>query len=451
MLKPTLSVGICLAFSLLFIPPTTAEINLESLQIKIDRLEKELDELKQLMRQMKMSTETGQTSPDIEKKHTETVAQGTGSMVASTPAVRDFQFDPYGYIKLDASYDDSRTNYGNFILFVPNESGHKNDDEFNMTARQTRIGLKIMAPEYHDWSAMAKVEIDFYGDGTKHENKAEPLLRHAFIEAKKGNTTILAGQTSDLISPLNPSTLNYIVGWSAGNIGYRRPQLRLTHYFPLDDRKTLITALTIARTAGLVNEDLDLDLQNDGEDAGFPTVQARLGLMTYLLTNKKSTFGISGHFGREEIESAELYPGTSEKKIESWSVNGDFDLPLSNCLTVNGEVFFGRNLDDYFGGILQGINASTGDPIRSIGGWGQAAYRLNNKWLYNLGFGIDDPSNSDLSPGMRSRNMFFYINANYSLILPLTIALEYSHWETQYEEMSTGIDNRLQSSFIYSW
>jgi hypothetical protein len=181
-----------------------------------------------------------------------------------SPVISNFKFKPYGYIKLDAAYDDSRTNYGNFVLYIPNESQHKNDNEYNMTAKQTRLGLDIMAPDTYDWQAWGRMEIDFYGDGATQENKPTVLLRHAFVELKKGNFSLLAGQTSDLISPLNMDTLNYTVGWSVGNIGYRRPQLRGTYTYPFSKTTKIISALALARSTGTVNSDLDLDLQNDG-------------------------------------------------------------------------------------------------------------------------------------------------------------------------------------------
>ena len=56
----------------------------------------------------------------------------------------DIQF--YGYIKADASYDDSRTTPGNFIVWVNSETTNKNDDEFNLTANQTRMGFNITGP-----------------------------------------------------------------------------------------------------------------------------------------------------------------------------------------------------------------------------------------------------------------------------------------------------------------
>jgi len=205
---------ICVCCFLFLGAPVMADQTTEKLQERIDKLE---GELKLLLK--------GQESAQEEDKARVKSIEGKVEKVekkaeeAATRVLSGFRFKPYGYIKLDAVYDDSRTNYGNFILYVPDESKNDNNNEFNMTARQTRIGLDILAPESSDWEAKGRIEIDFYGDGTaKHENKAEPLLRHAFLEVKKGQFSLLAGQTFDLISPLVPDVLNYTVGWAGGNI-----------------------------------------------------------------------------------------------------------------------------------------------------------------------------------------------------------------------------------------
>ncbi|MFH0812443.1 MAG: hypothetical protein V2A69_06345, partial [Pseudomonadota bacterium] len=190
---------------------------------------------------------------------------------------------------------------------------------------------------------------------------------------------------------------------------------------------------------------------NDGEDAGFPTVQARVAFTTKLFAEKESTFGLSGHYGKEEIDWGLITPGARQERVKSWSLNGEFDLPLSNCLAIKGEVFGGYNLDDYFGGILQGVNSIQRDAIRTIGGWTQLTYQFTPQWKSTVGFGIDDPRNDDLNPGMRSKNSFYYLNVIYNLIPPVNIGLEYSHWDTEYINRSSGIDNRFQTSVIYAW
>jgi len=444
--KLLLSSAACVMCLSLLVMPAIAESEVDQLNKRISTLEKELNELKEMLTRQQQQREE-------EKAKVEQISQKVEK--ASSNVISSFKFKPYGYIKLDAAYDDSRTNYGNFVLFIPNEAAHKDDNEFNMTARQTRLGLDIMAPEIYDWKAWGRIELDFYGDGTvQHENKPEPLLRHAFMELKRGNFSLLAGQTSDLISPLFVDTLNYTVGWSTGNIGYRRPQLRATYVYPFTETTKLISAMAIARSTGTINEDLDLDIQNDGEDAGFPTVQGRLALATKILTEKNPTIiGVSGHYGEEEIdwELYPLFPGTEQERVKSWSVNGDLEIPITTKIAVKGEAFVGYNLDDYFGGILQGVNSTTHEVIKSVGGWAQVSYFHSDKWKYRMGFGIDDPNNEDLSAGMRSRNSFYFGNVVYSLIPPVDIGLEYSHWQTEYEERSTGTDNRLQASVIYKW
>jgi hypothetical protein len=412
-------------------PRPISAAEMDDLEMKIEKLEKELNDLKlSLQRQKEMED----AKEEANKPKTESAV------------VSGFKFKPYGYIKLDAAYDDSRTNYGNYILYVPSESTNKNDDEFSMTARQTRFGIDISAPA-DDWTGQGKVEIDFYGDGPAvHENKGEVLLRQAYLSFNKGKWSVLAGHTFDMFSPLNPSNLNYTVGWSAGNIGYRRPQIQITYNDEINKQNRLITGLSIARSSGLINEDLDADSQNDGEESGTPTVEARIALATKSFTEKESVFGLSGHYGKEEVNWAGLRQG-----LKSWSINFDYDIPLTDKLSIKGEIFKGVNLDDYFGGSLQGVNTATRDVISAIGEWAQVSYKLSEKWQYNAGFGIDNPSDEDLGPGMRSKNGFIYVNSQYKIIPPLTIGFEYSHWKTEYMDMSDGTDNRFQTSFIYSW
>src|SRR4030043_562269 len=122
----------------------------DELEARIEKLEKELNDLKRLLQQKELEVE--KTKEEAGKQKTE------------SPVVSSFKFKPYGYIKLDAAYDDSRTNYGNYILYVPSDSANKINDDFSMTARQTRFGIDITAPAA-DWTAQGKVEIDFYGGG----------------------------------------------------------------------------------------------------------------------------------------------------------------------------------------------------------------------------------------------------------------------------------------------
>lgn len=468
--KYFLSLTIGMVTFLWIITQAFAQAPSAQMQKRIDDLEKQVNELKlMLQEQQKARVEEKARVDKVEQKvdqkeKTKTASAG-GVVSTASSIISDFKFKPYGFIKLDGSYDDSKIypSSGNFSLYVPSElSSDKdktshNDNNFSMTGRQTQVGLYILAPETYAWVAKGRIEIDFYGDGTQHENKAEPLLRHAYVELTRGRFGIIAGQTNDLISPLVPSTLNYTVGWAAGNIGYRRPQLRVTYTHPINEKNKFIGAFAIARTTGTINEDLDIDSKTDGEDVGYPTMQARLAYATKQLfcTGKDSIFGISGHYGKEEIDWGISNPGRHQKRMKSWSLNGDFEVPLTSCLSFKAEGFVGENLDDYFGGILQGINSDKTQKeftsiIKSMGGWAQFSYQYN-KWKYNAGAGIDDPRNKQLSTGMRARNTFYFGNFYYNLIPPVNLCLEYSHWETDYINKHDGTNNRIQTSVIYSW
>jgi len=456
-----------------------AQTPVAQMQKRIDDLEKQVNELKLMLQEQQKARAAEKARVDkveqkVEQSEKTKVASSSGAGTVSS-IISEFKFKPYGFIKLDSSYDDSKIypSSGNFSLYVPSElSSDKdrtshNDNNFSMTGRQTQVGLYILAPETYAWVAKGRIEIDFYGDGTQHENKADPLLRQAYVELTRGKFGIIAGQTNDLISPLAPSTLNYTVGWAAGNIGYRRPQLRFTYTHPINEKNKLIGAFAIARTTGTINEDYDIDSKTDGEDVGYPTMQARLAYATKKLfcTGKESIFGISGHYGKEEIDFGAIDPTRHQKRLKSWSLNGDIEVPLTTRLSFKGEGFVGENLDDYFGGILQGVNGMTktvagslvpSDPehytsiIKSRGGWAQLTYQYN-KWKYNTGAGIDDPRNKQLSTGMRARNTFYFGNFYYNLIPPVNLCLEYSHWETDYINKHDGKNNRIQTSVIYSW
>jgi hypothetical protein len=410
----------------------TAETENEALKARIERLEKELNELKTILTEKASSTEKPATAAPAKE--------------AAKPS-EGFEIKSYGYIKLDVSYNDSRVTNGNYAAYVSGEGTIKNDDTMNVTARQSRLGLDITAPEYNGFKTKAKVEVDFYGDGSAvHENKVEPMLRHAFLETTKGGMSFLAGQTSDVFSPLSPTTLNYTVGWSAGNIGYRRPQVRISYNKSYDEFTSVLTQFAVARTTGLTNEDLDGNTLNDGDDSGFPTVQARFALTTKGAAGKKNIIGISGHYGQEEADWA-----ASGVDLDSYSGNIDFVIPLSARFTLSGEAFTGKNLDDYFGGILQGVNTTTRNEISTTGMWSQLNFAYNKEWQYNAGYGMDNPDTNDINSTNRDKNSFYFVNTMIKVLPMLTIGFEYSYWETEYKGAADGTANRFQTSAIFTW
>ncbi len=356
------------------------------------------------------------------------------SAAAAEEKAPAYTFTWSGYIKADFAYDDARVSSGNYALYVlERTSGAEKNGFTSITARESRLGFDFKWIE-DEYKTAAKVEFDFYGLGvssaslTSQENKATAMLRHAYVEVARGRWSLLAGQTSDVMSPLVPKTVNYTVCWDQGNIGYRRPQLRLSAYANASERARVSLAVAAARTIG---GDLDGDKIDDGADSALPTLEGRLGLAMKMCDRGSFDVGVSGHYGQETY-SADV------EEIESWSANGDFKAVFCAKLELAGEIFVGQNLGAYYGGVGQTVNPLS-EEIGSKGGWAQVSYSPAPRISFNAGYGIDDPDDEDLAIAEGGAQTTF-IDANenifgsvfYSITSNVQAMLEVSRMTTSY-------------------
>ncbi len=328
--------------------------------------------------------------------------------------------DWYGNFKLDLARDSGVSSNGNFILYVkPGATA-----TLNLTARQTRLGANIERGKMK-----GRVEFDFYGESP--ENKNALMLRHAYVTVPAGPLMLETGQASDLISPLVPATLNYTVAWGAGNIGYRRPQVKLyqqtRHYY---------WGVALARN---ISSDLDGDKLADGETSGKPALQGRLGL-SGSPAGRKAALGASAHYGWNTC------PPPVDRKYNNWSVGGDLKVALSAKLALLAEGYTGSNLGQYAGAIY---NTDRVEGLRSSGGWLNAQYQLAPRLSLSAGGGLDQVRQSDLAQvnQVRATNAFVFANAQYELVPGYKLGLELSRWKTEYLNPETAQRNtRLQWS-----
>ncbi len=420
---------------------------------RVDTLESQLGEIKALLiqqgEQIKQNrqTEAKQDKEEWLKIYKEVNADAdsrSGKNVVTVGSGVEVQL--YGYVKLDAAYDSSRADVGNFARWVESGQSICDDDQFNMTARQTRLGLKIKGPQVGSVKTSGVIEMDFYGGGT--ENKPEPRLRHAYmtLDWPEHRFNILAGQTWDVISPLYPDTVNFIISWWNGNIGWRRPQIRLTKEIRLCENVDMKLQGAVARTIGL---DGDFDPGDTGEDSGFPSLQGRAAFTFPLGGHKPTTVGFSGHYAQEEWDTD---AGGSHKDVESWSANLDVTQPVCKWLTFKGELFTGQNLHAYLGGIGQGVDTARIRGISSCGGWGAASLGPWDKWRFNIGAGVEAVDGSDVSAATaRVLNRMMFGNVYYQINPNTSVGFEVSNWHTEYKHAKDGGNMRFQGALLYKF
>jgi len=363
----------------------------------------------------------------------------------------------YGYVKLDGSYDQNMTSHGNFAMWVNRPTVDESDEQFNMTANQTRFGVKMQGENYKNVGVAGQIEFDLYAGvtgATVAENKPMLQLRHAYFSVKYGPTMLLAGQTWDLFSPLNPSTLNYAVLWGCGNLGYRRPQISLWQTFNPAGPTTFTMAGGFLRTIGTdLTPTFTLAVgetsegADDGTDAGIPSFQGIVDFTHKFSSGSSLRCGVSGLYGTLKAETT---LGNSED-YESWAVNGHLMLSFASGFGIAGEAFRGSNLQSYMGGIN---NNSTINGVRSTGAWASCWAALSPKTKVNIGAGIDDPQNQDFSTG-RSKNFSYFGNISYAFIPQASVGLELSQWETEYkiaaDDTDTFHNTRVQTSFMLNF
>ncbi len=360
-----------------------------------------------------------------------------------------FRIVPYGFLWANMVYETERSNVGDYTLWVfsPDDQG---EDAFHINARSTRIGFDVAGPRLGGCFGCAKsggkVEIDFHGNFAV-ENKPGVLLRHAYWEVKDDSYRFVAGQTWDVISPLNPGSIMYSVYWGGGNIGYRRAQFRLERYLQLTD-STLLTL------QGSINTDAGTDIgratPSTGDHAGWPVVEGRVALTmdNWNSCAKPITIGLSGHIGEQIFDFA----GADDTARRTWSGNIDLRVPITKRLGFQGEIYTGENMSTFLGGIFQGVNAGTRRSVRDSGGWMELWYKLSPRLHTHWGYGFDDPEDVDLSAASdRTYNRFYFGNLVYDATKKLTFGVEVSSWETRFVNQTPGEDVRFEFMAKYGF
>ncbi|NLF21550.1 MAG: hypothetical protein GX590_00135 [Lentisphaerae bacterium] len=370
------------------------------------------------------------------------------SVSSAKAAANKFGVAVYGRVKFDAGYDTARTTPGDWATYVlPQPQGK--DNELNATARDSRLGVRLRAPDFQGLVTTGLIETDFLSTGPA--NSPNPRLRLAYFDvATPSGWALRLGQDWDLFGVYHPNSVDAGLLGNTGNPRGFRPQVRVSKTIQTTERTKWVAAAALTRNIG---EDLDGAGQDDGADTGAPAGQAGLALHTIGAAGRPLTVALSGLYGRETVDAVvkttttgadgSVAPKTSvtEKDAsdyDSWLAHLAVIVPLSSRLALQGVVWTGANLDAYQAGNGQGVNAVAKREIGARGGYLQLTANATEKLALGAGYGIDDPDDGDLAAGQRARNSRLYGNAIYALTTAASVGVEVSQIKTEYKEQDSA-------------
>ncbi len=382
----------------------------------------------------------------------------------------DWSLKFYGFLRADMFYD---TQHPNNVLVpaaikanesdataaaFPGVAARKGSEDFEISPRLTRFGFDITGPMIERLGAKAsgKIELDFYSTNVVSDSRAEFRMRHAYAKLAWDDVYILAGQTSDVISPIFPSVNSDLVMWGAGNLGDRRPQFQFG-FTPKVGEGQVSAQLEIGVTGANDNQNLDAAGVSylDGVSSGLPTIQGRLGYKGphFWLKEKKFEIGGWAHYAQEKFDQVVPFGAFTEDKFVSMAYGFDVTLPLFDMLEIKGEAWSGKNLDDVRGGIFQGVTSfNGGTEIKSRGYWIEITLKPVEWYSFGVGASADNPMNEAIAaPGAGTTaptgalaNHILYVANRFMLGNGLTVGFDVLHWTTTWGGgLEDGVDNRI--------
>jgi len=348
------------------------------------------------------------------------------------------KFDPGGWLKVDGYFIRGGVN----SLDGPRWAVDDNDvngtvNTFTGTIQNTRFWLG-----YGDLRLSDKVTSNFYGeidlinlgdipDSSKY-NSNQIRFRLLYADLNFPSHSWRIGQAWDIFSPLNSTTFNTNGDFRfGGNAGYRRPQVRWTSS---SDQSRFTGQLSVNANLAMT------DGQNSGEDSGYPVLMGRLAYGFAGGGEKKATVGVSGVWGKEEVDGL-------VDDADQYALGLDLDLPISEKISFMGEIQSGKNTDAYKFG--EGINLTTGNEIGTTSGWGQILYRIDEKYLFAGYLGIEDIDSGDLNNGDREGNTVLAVHFRYDFLKVCAVGFEYEHFDTSYKGTSDETADLFWFTFIY--
>jgi hypothetical protein len=349
---------------------------------------------------------------------------------------------PYGIAYFNFFSNTDAVNNGDVPLFAAASGpGH-----LGMTARQSRLGIRVTGATLGKAKVTGVVEGDFFGGYPAvgiGDNMGVFRLRlaNARIDWTKGS--LVVGQDWMIFAPVNPvsiSSAGIPLFAAAGNPWSRLPQVR----GEWKTKTVLLQGGLLSPQTGDFNSAFFYQ-PGSGALSETPFLQGRAAftLANFAASKKVATIGVSGHFGQSRVTTP------IDRTVDSNGVAVDFVLPLGTKLTVQGEAFTGTNLGGFQAGVFQGLVADgavvgpAGTPVLdgpraldTTGGWVQLVAAVTPSVTVHGGFGTDDPDDADFLTATRREsrleNTAISFGFQHKASAQISWGVEYRRLETTY-------------------
>ena len=369
------------------------------------------------------------------------------------------QITPYGYLVFEGVYSDRPLDCDWSADFVKNK-GRQNNTTLSM--QDSILGVQFMTPEaVNGWKFSGKAEFDLAGGD---QNSYDFHWRHLYVDAAhESGWSILFGQTWHLWKMVTPNEIDGAWMENAGHPYRRSPQLRITKKWDFEDS-------SLEWRVGIVKGGPGMGSDRDGDGVQDNTASAWGLFETAFVYDHEAAWdegrrwliGIGGMYGRDRsnrLSSIGVYDGESDE-YNSQMVMLAGQVPFLQKFTLTGQIFAGENLGRVQAGCAQGVGFDTigerGEEVRTVGGFIDLAYELNDTWSFAAGYGFDNPSDR---AARNSEGILFndraYVAAFYRILDNFKLGLEYARLMTRYAE---GDDrhtdagaNRIQFSAYYDF
>lgn len=403
----------------------------------------------------------------------------------------------YGFVEADHIWDstESFNDLAGNGQVARTDSYGGNHNRVMFGVRNSRLGFRLRAPEYHRVRVSAMLEMDFLGNQPPNATEAafftNPTfrIRHFNLKMETPIVDVLIGQYWQLFgwqSTYQPNTVE--IQGVPGEIYARTPQIRLS--------KTMkSSALTFEVAAAI--------MRPPQRDSGYPEGQAGARLAVNNWTGLATTgaagtslqplsVAVTGDVRRFSLPEFTASPKNSVNSSIGWGVAADALIPIlparpkkkGNALTLTAEYAYGYGTADLYTGLNGGVsfpalpnptmatpaptytpNVDPGLVVFDADGtlhliqWESTIIGLQyylpgldgRSWI-SANYSHMDSKNAKLhgtAAKLRSDEDWFDVNLFGDITPAVRIGLEYAWFRDQYADGNTPINHRVQLSAFY--